>query len=187
MTSAVSAVTTTDTGITEIMFALGLADRLVGYTSYPGKERDVESSPWRAEFESTPELGLAFTREIVQAAAPDFVFAGWNYGMKVGGEVTPEMEFIALREGDALTDVTGFGLLGHLLEICKGSGVAARIDWNALPVLPGALDLAREGFSTGASKRSTCLPSGSRQLEPGSTGAPVARAMIARLLKVQAG
>jgi len=53
----------------------------------------------------------------------------------------------------ALTDVTGFGLLGHLLEICKGSGVAARIDWNALPVLPGALDLAREGFSTGASKR----------------------------------
>ena len=53
----------------------------------------------------------------------------------------------------ALTDVTGFGLLGHLLEICKGSGVAARVDWDALPVLPGALDLAREGFTTGASKR----------------------------------
>jgi selenide,water dikinase len=53
----------------------------------------------------------------------------------------------------ALTDVTGFGLLGHLLEICKGSSVAAHLDWDALPVLPGALDLAREGFTTGASKR----------------------------------
>ena len=53
----------------------------------------------------------------------------------------------------ALTDVTGFGLLGHLLEICKGSGVAAHLDWDKLPVLPGALELAREGFTTGASKR----------------------------------
>ena len=53
----------------------------------------------------------------------------------------------------ALTDVTGFGLLGHLLEICKGSGVAAQVDFSALPLLPGAIDLAREGFFTGASGR----------------------------------
>jgi selenide,water dikinase len=53
----------------------------------------------------------------------------------------------------ALTDVTGFGLLGHLLEICKGSGVAAMVDWKSLPVLPGALGLAREGYVTGASGR----------------------------------
>lgn len=53
----------------------------------------------------------------------------------------------------ALTDVTGFGLLGHLLEICKGSGVAAAVDWDSLPLLPGAVDLAREGFFTGASGR----------------------------------
>ncbi len=53
----------------------------------------------------------------------------------------------------ALTDFTGFGLLGHLLEICKGSGVAATVAWKSLPVLPGALELAREGFSTGASGR----------------------------------
>ena len=43
----------------------------------------------------------------------------------------------------ALTDATGFGLLGHLLEICKGSGVAAQVDFSALPLLPGAIDLAR--------------------------------------------
>jgi len=66
---------------------------------------------------------------------------------------TPGPKLGRLPGVHALTDVTGFGLLGHLLEICKGSGVAARLDWDALPVLPGALDLAREGFTTGASKR----------------------------------
>jgi len=66
---------------------------------------------------------------------------------------TPGPKLGQLPGVHALTDVTGFGLLGHLLEICKGSGVAARLDWDKLPVLPGALELAREGFATGASKR----------------------------------
>ncbi|MGY3552814.1 ABC transporter substrate-binding protein [Williamsia sp. R60] len=83
-------VVTNDTGITEMMFSLGLADRLVGYTTYPGKERDVQTSPWKADFESTPELGKAFTREIVQAADPDFVFAGWNYGFRESTGLTPD-------------------------------------------------------------------------------------------------
>jgi selenide,water dikinase len=54
---------------------------------------------------------------------------------------------------NALTDVTGFGLLGHLLEICKGSGTAARIDFADLPIMPGVLELAGEGLVTGASAR----------------------------------
>lgn len=83
-------VVTNDTGITEMMLALGLADRLVGYTSYPGKERDIATSPWRAEFERVTPLGDAFTREVVQAAAPDFVFAGWNYGFKESTGLTPD-------------------------------------------------------------------------------------------------
>lgn len=83
-------VVTNDTGITEMMLALGLADRLVGYTSYPGKERDIATSPWKAEFERVPPLGDAFTREVVQAAAPDFVFAGWNYGFKESTGLTPD-------------------------------------------------------------------------------------------------
>jgi selenide,water dikinase len=60
----------------------------------------------------------------------------------------------------ALTDVTGFGLAGHLLEICRGSGVGARIDWPAVPVLAGVLDLARDGVFTGASGRNwiSCGP-----------------------------
>ena len=53
----------------------------------------------------------------------------------------------------ALTDITGFGLLGHLLEVCRGSGLAARIEWDRVPLLPGVLELAREGIRTGASVR----------------------------------
>jgi selenide,water dikinase len=53
----------------------------------------------------------------------------------------------------ALTDVTGFGLLGHLVEIAKGSNVAANVDWKSLPLLPGAVEMAREGLKTGASER----------------------------------
>jgi selenide, water dikinase len=53
----------------------------------------------------------------------------------------------------ALTDVTGFGLLGHLLEICKGSGVAANVDFDKLPKMPLALELAAQGMVTGASAR----------------------------------
>jgi selenide,water dikinase len=53
----------------------------------------------------------------------------------------------------ALTDVTGFGLLGHLLGICRGSAVAARVDAASLPVLPQALRHAAAGVVTGASAR----------------------------------
>ncbi|MEH3155988.1 MAG: ABC transporter substrate-binding protein [Gordonia paraffinivorans] len=81
---------TNDTGITEMMFALGLADHMAGYTTYEGKDRDVASSPWRADFASTRSLGNAFTREVIQAADPDFVFAGWNYGFKESTGVTPD-------------------------------------------------------------------------------------------------
>jgi len=52
----------------------------------------------------------------------------------------------------AVTDVTGFGLLGHTLELCRGSSLAAEIDVTP-PVLPGVEALAREGVRTGASTR----------------------------------
>ena len=53
----------------------------------------------------------------------------------------------------ALTDVTGFGLAGQLLEICRGSGLAAEVRFDDLPLLPIARALAEQGFVTGASKR----------------------------------
>ena len=66
---------------------------------------------------------------------------------------TPGTRLGELEDVHALTDVTGFGLLGHLLEIAKGSKAAARLDWDAIPLLPGARDFAREGIVTGASGR----------------------------------
>ena len=54
---------------------------------------------------------------------------------------------------NAVTDVTGFGLLGHTHEMASRSGVRAIIDAGALPALPGALDLVREGVHTGGDRR----------------------------------
>jgi selenide,water dikinase len=53
----------------------------------------------------------------------------------------------------ALTDVTGFGLLGHLLEICRGAGITGRLRMADVPLLPGVAELAARGFVTGASGR----------------------------------
>lgn len=53
----------------------------------------------------------------------------------------------------AMTDVTGFGLAGHLLEICRGSGLRATLDFSALPLIDGARGYAQEGLATGASAR----------------------------------
>lgn len=58
-----------------------------------------------------------------------------------------------LPQVHALTDVTGFGLAGHLLEICRASGCAAEIEFAALPLLRRATVLARKGVRTGASAR----------------------------------
>ena len=78
-----------DVNLTEMMLVLGLADKMVGYTGISGwKTLDEEM---RAGVEELPELSAKYpTKEVLIGADADFFFAGWNYGMKVGGEVTPE-------------------------------------------------------------------------------------------------
>jgi selenide,water dikinase len=51
------------------------------------------------------------------------------------------------------TDVTGFGLLGHLHRMLEASGVSARLRWRDVPLLPGAPELAAEGHVPGGSTR----------------------------------
>ena len=53
----------------------------------------------------------------------------------------------------ALTDITGFSLMGHGHEMAHLSGCALRFEWDALPLLPGAIDLARARIATGAGQR----------------------------------
>ena len=66
---------------------------------------------------------------------------------------TPGIALSEMAGVHALTDVTGYGLLGHLLEICRGSMLAAQLDFANVPVLSGARHLAEAGYVTGASGR----------------------------------
>jgi selenide,water dikinase len=66
---------------------------------------------------------------------------------------TPGIALAEMTQVHALTDITGFGLLGHLLEICRGSSVAARIRFDDLPILSSARHIAQAGYVTGASAR----------------------------------
>ncbi|MEY2687205.1 MAG: hypothetical protein RL375_1403 [Pseudomonadota bacterium] len=66
---------------------------------------------------------------------------------------TPGPDLAALPGVHALTDVTGFGLAGHALEMARGSGCDVLLNWAAVPQLPGVRDLAERGFITGASGR----------------------------------
>jgi selenide,water dikinase len=66
---------------------------------------------------------------------------------------TPGPELAALAGVHAITDVTGFGLGGHGLEIARGAGATVRIDWERVPLLSGVSELARAGYITGASGR----------------------------------
>jgi selenide, water dikinase len=65
----------------------------------------------------------------------------------------PGMELARMDGVHALTDVTGFGLAGHGLELARGAGLQARIDWQRVPVIAGARELAAQGCVTGASGR----------------------------------
>lgn len=66
---------------------------------------------------------------------------------------TPGVALGAMADVHALTDVTGFGLVGHLLEICRASNMRATLDWTSIPLHPDVEALAAEGYVTGASAR----------------------------------
>ena len=66
---------------------------------------------------------------------------------------TPGPELAALEGVHALTDVTGFGLAGHSLELARGANLSLEIAWQQVPVLEGVRDLVRAGHVTGASGR----------------------------------
>ncbi len=62
-------------------------------------------------------------------------------------------ELATLDGVHALTDVTGFGLLGHLFELCRGANLGARIEANRLPLLSAAIEFSKQGIGPGAIAR----------------------------------
>ena len=65
----------------------------------------------------------------------------------------PGIELARLEGVHALTDVTGFGLAGHALELARSAGVQIRLDWARVPLIAGVRELATQGCVTGASGR----------------------------------
>ena len=66
---------------------------------------------------------------------------------------TPGIALAEMNSVHAITDVTGFGLAGHVLEMARGAGLAITIEWSKVPLLAGVAGMARDGFVTGASGR----------------------------------
>jgi selenide, water dikinase len=66
---------------------------------------------------------------------------------------TPGIALADMAAVHAITDVTGFGLAGHALEMARGAGMRVEIEWSKVPLLAGVAAMARDGFVTGASAR----------------------------------
>jgi len=80
--------------------------------------------------------------------------AGYRQMLEYTTQLNTPGEALAGMPGvHALTDVTGFGLAGHLLEILRGSKLSAEVTFDAVPVIAEALEWARQGVATGASER----------------------------------
>jgi selenide, water dikinase len=127
----------------------GLA--VVGTVSPAGVWRKTEARPGDALFLTKP-LGTGL------------VLAGVKKGVLGGEELSEAIDQMttlngaaanALRphEPSAVTDVTGFGLVGHALEVSERSGVRLTIEAGRLPALAGALEVARKGLRTGGDRR----------------------------------
>jgi selenide, water dikinase len=83
-------------------------------------------------------------------AAPDVIAAATESMASLNRAGSEVARVAGLR---ALTDVTGFGLLGHMSELCRASHVSLELWFEALPLLPGAVDLVRGGVAPGGTRR----------------------------------
>jgi selenide,water dikinase len=101
-------------------------------------------------------LGKALGVGVYGAALKKQQMSGAQYQEMIASTTqlnTPGIRLARLAGVHALTDVTGFGLLGHLLEVCRGSGVRATVRWSAIPLFADARELAVAGHITGGSAR----------------------------------
>ena len=92
-------------------------------------------------------LAAAMKKEMLSDAGYAQMIATTTQLNRVGSELA------AMPHVHALTDVTGFGLLGHLLEICRGSSLGATVHFDQVPTLSEALPLVQQGIVAGAIAR----------------------------------
>jgi selenide,water dikinase len=141
----------------------GLA--VIGTCRKQNLRRNADAKPGDALILTKP-LGVG----VYSAALKKGVLSGDGYAEMVATTTLLNRVGTKLAEDadvHAITDVTGFGLIGHALELARGSGVAVVIEADGLPLLREAAALAQQGFVTGASSRnwmsygeSVTLPAG---------------------------
>ncbi|MER6138703.1 ABC transporter substrate-binding protein [Streptomyces sparsogenes] len=143
-------VVTNDIGITELMFALGLEDRMAGF-AMPDDKGDLADVPWKDGYDTVKWLSKdRLTKENVLAARADLVFAGWNYGFSEDSGFTPD----ALKK---------LGIPSYTLtESCRnGRGKSSR---GIMPPLDALYtDLTNLGRLFGVEKRAAALIDGFRK------------------------
>ncbi|MFE7648511.1 ABC transporter substrate-binding protein [Streptomyces phaeoluteigriseus] len=143
-------VVTNDVGITELMFALGLEDRMAGF-AMPDDKGDLTGVPWKDGYDKVKWLSKdQLTKENVLDARADLVFAGWNYGFREEGGFTPD----ALKK---------LGIPSYILtESCRnGRTESSR---GIMPPLEALYtDLTNLGKLFGVEKRAAGLIAGFRK------------------------
>jgi selenide,water dikinase len=110
----------------------------------------------RAREDDVLILGKPLGVGILSAALKEGMLSAAGYEQMIAVTTqlnTPGTALAALPGVHAMTDVTGFGLAGHLLEICRGSRLGAQLRFADLPVIEEAMHWARQGTLTGASER----------------------------------
>ncbi len=110
----------------------------------------------RAESGDVLVLGKPLGVGVMSAALKKGGLDGAGYARMIATTTklnTPGPDLARLDGVHAMTDVTGFGLAGHALELARGSGFDVRLDWSAVPLLDGVRMLVEQGFVTGASGR----------------------------------
>jgi len=101
-------------------------------------------------------LGKPIGVGVLSAALKKEVLAAAGYAQMIATTTqlnTPGPDLAAMDGVHALTDVTGFGLAGHALELARGAKAVVALDWARVPMLEGVRELAAQGMVTGASER----------------------------------
>jgi len=101
-------------------------------------------------------LGKALGVGVLSAALKKEQLSAEGYAQMLASATklnTPGPDLAALPGVHAMTDITGFGLAGHVLELARGAKAAIAIDWARVPLLHGVRALAAQGIVTGASAR----------------------------------
>jgi selenide,water dikinase len=101
-------------------------------------------------------LGKPLGIGILSAALKKEVLPAEGYARMIALTTQLNKPGIALAQLEgvhALTDITGFGLAGHGLELARGAGLQARLEWSRIPLIAGVRELAAQGCITGASGR----------------------------------